>query len=120
MSPNNQPWLRKYDALIAERAEGLKVFQCEAGAWWVHAATGHRPLDHYNEDLAASARAQEAWRLQKPKKRWYSHTSPSHVELSGNHWSICVEGRDTVGRGGDSTESAARAWALWRACGGAE
>lgn len=117
---SEQTWTRAHDALIAERAEGLKVFQCEAGAWWVHTETGHRPLDRYNEDLAASARAQEKWVARKGYYRAYEiEVVGSSIRCECRDWDHDSEVPFRFQCHAD-TEAAARAWSLWRACGGVE
>jgi hypothetical protein len=111
---SNQQWTRAHDSLIAERAEGLKVFRT-ASEWWVETATGHRPLDHYLTDLAAIARAQESWRLQEPEKRWYG----VHVHRNGAECFMFWDAEPGPSEDREN-ERAARAWATWRACGGGE
>ena len=107
-------WSRQHDALIAERAEGLKVIWVGSIPFYEDQQWGRILVDHYLTDLAASARAQESWRLQEPEFRSYS------VEACGGSvFSECkrmVDGMmwryryESVG-----IEAPARAWALLRA-----
>ena len=118
---NDKQWLRSHDALIAERAEGLALIQSNY-TYWSSAKERWQPIPHYLTDLAAIARAQEAWRLQEPKKRRYFMYSPvgpddkfdceCHTDLPGDDLD-CFIGEADI-------EPAARAWATWRACGGVE
>lgn len=120
---SDQQWSRAHDALLAERAEGWRIiqhgneyyteFQLGGGTW------GIKPVDHYLTDLAAIARAQEAWRLKDADFRAYE------IEAVGggvrcecrdwNHGGNLHAARFTAT---EPTESAARAWATWRALGG--
>lgn len=100
-------WTRAHDALIARVAEGLDEY-----------AGSERYAPHYLTNLTATARAQEAWRNQSPATRTYTIEAPSgenpmfRVNMYANN-----EPRAWV-HGDDPAEFAARAWALWRACGG--
>jgi hypothetical protein len=79
-------------------------------------------MDHYLTDLTAIARAQEAWRLQDEDKRWYELISAKLMVFSDEIYQAqsIMYTHMGVFTGVADTESAARAWALWRACGGVE
>lgn len=116
---NPQPgdrWLRSHDALIAERAEGLRVWQGVYGEYWVDTETGHRPLDRYREDLAAIARAMEAWRGQEPDYRaWAIESHEGQIDAECRDWNRRYWGHS---ENGDIPHACAAA--LLRALGGGE
>lgn len=125
-------WSRQHDALIAERAEGRAVYKGNDWTgnpydlYWVHVEPNGSgqcpvPVPHYNTDLAAVARAMEAWRAQDADFRAYE------IEAVGG--SFRCECRDW--KNGENlhaarfmesadNETAARAAALLRALGGGE
>ncbi len=118
MSPNNQPWLREYDALIAERAEGLKtrwdnegqlfvLRRCYLGDVWILAPW-------YDCNLADIARAQESWRAQDGDKRAYSMERVKGVFYARCRQFTADGPRYWVETSPDG-EPGARAWALLRA-----
>lgn len=118
---SNQQWTRAHDALIAERAEGAKpIKDCKMPErlwkWrWPDGRVDFLPT--YLTDLAASARAQESWRLQDADLRSYM------IESGDEGWISCEcrdWKQDDIFTADDPIESAARAWATWRACGGGE
>lgn len=112
-------WSRQHDALIAERAEGLKVtwvpVTCPdwVGPVYYDDQGREKFIDHYLTDLAASARAQEAWRMQEPEKRTISiYFGPSGVKCEMH------EADKPTHVSHNPKESEARAWATWGACWG--
>ena len=113
---SKQQWTRAHDALIAERAEGLKVERI--GQEYTYGFMG-RVIEHYPTDLAAIARAQEAWHQISPNKRSFTVS-----RVKGVIYAECREftpnGAKHYQASSTTTESAARAWATWFAVGGAE
>lgn len=120
-------WLREHDALIAERAEGRTVFWLPFGRseklepHWVRKTGGvemayYDPIDHYNTDLAAVARAMEAWRLQEPDYRaWAIESHEGQIDAECRDWEKRYRGHSE--NGGIPHACAA---ALLRALGGGE
>ncbi|NBW10798.1 MAG: hypothetical protein EBR82_22500 [Caulobacteraceae bacterium] len=112
-------WTREYDALIARVAEGWEYRDgqpdtCNGHGYWVDSVGDMRGISHYLTDLAAIARAQEAWRLQDADNREYTVTVSRHGILCRMFDVLTCYGFPAA------TEAAARAWATWRACGGVE
>lgn len=131
---NGEPaWTREHDALIARVAEGwikAESYSVEGAEtvyyayddYFLPGGTGLNDvvfLPNYLTDLTAIARAQEAWRLQDPSRRWFETTSRVR-QGSEACCRMCQLNPHERWRGYDPIESAARAWATWRACGGVE
>jgi hypothetical protein len=122
MLPNNEPWLREYDALIAERADGRSVFWLpfpgKQDPHWIRVTKDGRdagwydPIPHYEKDLLSIARAQESWRAQDVDHRSYGVETDTDG-LGFKAWCIDSDGKRHIAYA--PTESAARALALLRA-----
>ena len=116
-------WTREHDALIARVAECYDILW--VGGTEPHMLTKDRinlgPAPHYLTDLTAIARAQEAWFQQDVLLRMFR---VERFEEFIGHKTLFVcamigVNPSEVSATGD-TESAARAWATWLACGGVE
>lgn len=122
-------WTRDHDALIARVAENGKANR-ERGMperlWKYEFPDGRREyLDIYNANLTSVARAGESWRTSNDDIdrtiQIYSAVDraglPFRAECSENYRvGDKYEWRTFKGEGESEVE--ARAWALWRACGG--
>lgn len=141
-----QQWTREHDALIARVAErkivewhrretrhpgicndiGSEDF-CSKGGPLPWQKGDWTPIASYSTDLAAIARAGEAWRtsddeadrtiqvyspVERPGLLFRAECCENYHDGSNYEW------RTFKGEG--ETEVQARAWALWRACGGDE
>jgi hypothetical protein len=118
-------WTRAHDAHIARECDGLEVIWVEG--WGPNGSEPHRPsrtrkdwleqVSFYHDDPAACIRAAEAWRKQKPG-RWWQLTS----EWNGRAKDSPARAHtfSDIRRTDSAEGSAALAWALYRATGGAE
>lgn len=126
---SERKWTRAHDALIARVAEKGKA-QRERGIperlWKYDFPDGRREhLSAYDTNLVAVSRAGESWRTSDDDiDRTIQINSavdrcgwPFRVEFSENYLvGANYEWRTFKGEG--EIEAEARAWALWRACGG--
>lgn len=116
----SKTWSRKYDAIIAARAEGRRVKEID-GAMWIMDREFPEMTDpieprlaNYNTSPFASERALMAWQGGAPYRSWRVWSTPTVFECK--LWQGGGDMANVLG----ATPSEARAWALLHAIGGVE